>query len=110
MPTSISLLGRAGAGLVGLGLLAGCSSAPPAAEASLEDPLASADPATGADYRRDQAVADLMEGTTIPVETAECIVDAVGQSLGLEILSSPEAVTPENEAALVAITNACLDG
>lgn len=110
MSTSISLLGRAGAGLVGLGLLAGCSSAPPGVEDGFQDPLAFVDPETSADYTREQAIADLMEGTTIPLETAECIVDAVAQNLGLDILNSPDVVTPETEATLVGITNACLAG
>ena len=114
MPTHTSFLGRAGAGLVGLTLLlTACSDAPPGSEATgdVPDPLAFTDDSgIATEYTRKQAVTDLVAGGLLQPPAAECIVDAVTQALGLEILDSPDALTPEVEAILVAITNACLTG
>ncbi len=65
--------------------------------------------ACGASYDREEAIADLEEGG-LDRATAECVIDGVEDSFGIDRLESTDDLTSEDEAILFEIMTECLVG
>ncbi len=65
--------------------------------------------ACGASFDRDEAIADLEEGG-LDRATAECVVDGVEDSFGIDRLESTDDLTSEDEAILFEIMTNCITG